>query len=227
MPTRLFQPQPPAQLVLFGFAAIARWTGGALVTGAYFAGLAISRFPVGGLARGYLRSFSDFFTTIFYVALGLLITVPSPRQVITELVFVAVILLLGCGETGSRVLAGLRPTSTDVVVIEGDPAVVERLARKGVTVLRGDAADPKVLREAQADRALAVVSTMRRADDNARVLSTASGPAVFVRVFSEQEAERVRAFGGHPVVEAELAAEALLNWHSAVLSGETAVGAAR
>jgi Kef-type K+ transport system membrane component KefB len=32
-------------LVLFGFAAVARWTGGALVTGAYFAGLAISRFP--------------------------------------------------------------------------------------------------------------------------------------------------------------------------------------
>jgi Kef-type K+ transport system membrane component KefB len=313
-------------LVLFGFAAIARWTGGALVTGAYFAGLAISRFPVGDLARGYLKSFSDFFTTVFYVTLGLLITVPGPGEVVTELVFVAAIvlvrpllllpvvrrsgltvrssietvtllaqagelavvvaivgvelghldeamlgavvavvavtmgivpwlssdrvtwrltgwypsrrkasfdkaptdhvLLLGCGETGSRVLAGLRPASSNVVVVEGDPAVVQSLARQGVHVLRGDAADPKILREAQADRAIAIISTMRRAEDNARLLSTVRGPAVFVRVFSEQEAAGVRELGGHPVVEAELAAEALLSWHAA-LSEKTAAETGR
>lgn len=312
-------------LVLFGFSAVARWTGGALVTGAYFAGLAISKFPVGDLSRGYLKSFSDFFTTIFYVTLGLLITVPSPGEVITEFVFVAVIvlarpllllpvvrrsgltvrssietvtllaqagelavivaivgvelghlregtlgavvavvaattaivpwlssnrvtwrltrwypsrakasldrapakhvLLLGCGETGSRVLAGLRSTSIEVVVIEGDPAVVQALARDGVSVLRGDAADPDVLREAHADRAMAIISTMRRAEDNARLLSTVRGPTVFVRVFSEPEAKHVRELGGRPVIEAELAAAALLDWHAAVLSGKTAADA--
>lgn len=308
--------------MLFGFAAVARWTGGALVTGAYFAGLAISRFPVGDLARGYLKSFSDFFTTIFYVTLGLLIAIPSSGAVITELVFVAVIVLvrpllllpvvrrsgltvrssietvtllaqagelavivaivgvelghlgestlgavvavvavttsivpwlssdrviwrltslypsrkglsidrplskhvvlLGCGETGSRVLAGLRQTATEVVVIEGDPAVVESLARQGVSVVRGDAADPAVLLGAQADRAKAVLSTMRRAHDNARLLSNVRGPVVFVRVFSEQEAEQIRELGGRPIVEAELAAAALLDWHASVVSGKTA-----
>lgn len=301
-------------LVLFGFTAIARWTGGALVTGAYFAGLAISRFPVGDLARGYLKSFSDFFTTIFYVALGLLITVPSPGDVVMELIFVAVIvlvrplillpivrrsgltvrasietvtllaqagelavivavvgveleqlrestlgvvvgvvalttalgpwlssdritwrltrwypsrgktsldtapvghvLLLGCGETGARVLAGLRAASREVVVIEGDPAVVEALAGEGVSVLRGDAADPELLREARADQAIAIISTMRRAEDNARLLSSVRGPVVFVRVFSEREATAIREGGGQPVVEAELAAEALVDWHA-------------
>jgi hypothetical protein len=303
-------------LVLFGFAAVARWTGGALVTGAYFAGLAISRFPVGDMARGYLKSFSDFFTTIFYVTLGLLMTVPSSGEVITELAFVAVIvlvrpllllpvvrrsgltvrssietvtllaqagelavivaivgvelghlgeatlgvvvavvavttgivpwlssdpvtwrltrwypsrtkvsfdeaptdhvLLLGCGETGSRVLAGLRPISSNVVVIEGDPAVVESLAREGVSVLRGDAADLEVLREAHADRAMVIVSTMRRAHDNARLLSNVRGPPIFVRVFSEQEADHVRELGGHPIVEAEIAATVLMKWHAEV-----------
>ncbi|MFW5876248.1 MAG: cation:proton antiporter [Myxococcota bacterium] len=307
-------------LVLFGFAAVARWTGGALVTGAYFAGLAISKFPVGDLARGYLKSFSDFFTTIFYVTLGLLIAVPSPGQVVTELVFVAIIvivrplillpvvrgsgltvrssietvtllaqagelavivavvgvelghlaeatlgavvavvavttgvvpwlssdrviwhltrwypsrrrvsfdkapsdhvLLLGCGETGSRVLAALRRTSRDVVVIDGDPEVVRSLARDGVSALRGDAADPEVLQVARADRATAILSTMRRAEDNARLLSNVRGPAVFVRVFSEQEANRVRELGGQPIVEAELAAQALLDWHAAMVSGK-------
>jgi Kef-type K+ transport system membrane component KefB/Trk K+ transport system NAD-binding subunit len=306
-------------LVLFGFAAVARRTGGALVTGAYFAGLAISRFPVGDMARGYLKSFSDFFTTIFYVTLGLLITVPSSRQVMTEIVFVTVIvfvrplfllplmrrsgltvhssieavtllaqagelavivaivgvelghlgeatlgavvavvavttsivpwlssdrvtwrltrgypfgrkvvfdkaptdhvLLLGCGETGSRVLAALCQTSSPVVVIEGDPAVVQALAQKGVFALRGDAADPEVLREAQADQATVILSTMRRAQDNVRLLANVRGPAVFVRVFSEQEANQIRELGGHPIVEAEVAAQALLGWHAAVVSG--------
>lgn len=310
-------------LVLFGFAAVARWTGGALVMGAYFAGLAISRFPVGDLARGYLKSFSDFFTTIFYVTLGLLITVPSPGEVITELVFVGVIvlvrpllllpvvrrsgltvrssietvtllaqagelavivaivgvelghlreatlgavvavvavttaivpwlssdrvtwrltrwypsrrkasldtastknvLLLGCGETGSRVLAGLRPTSSDVVVIEGDPAVVQALARDGVSVLRGDAGDPEVLRQARADRALAIISTMRRAEDNARLLSTVKGPTIFVRVFSEQEADHIRELGGRPVVEADIAATSLMKWHAEVKAAKDTI----
>lgn len=300
-------------LVLFGFSAVARWTGGALVTGAYFAGLAISRFPVGDLSRGYLKSFSDFFTTIFYVTLGLLVAVPSTRHVATELAFVMVVvlvrplflwplvrrsgltvrssietvtllaqagelavivaivgvelghlgeatlgavvavvavttgivpwlssdrvtwrltswypsgkravldtipsqhvLLLGCGETGSLVLAALRAAARDVVVIDGDPAVVRSLTQDSVPALRGDGADPEVLREAQADRAVAVISTMRRAEDNARLLSTVHGPLVLVRVFSEQEAEQIRELGGVPVVEAELAAESLIRWH--------------
>jgi len=313
-------------LVLFGFAAIARWTGGVLVTGAYFAGLAVSKFPTGDLARGYLKSFSDFFTTIFYVTLGMLITVPSPGEMITELVFVAVIvvarpllllfvahrggltirssietvtllaqagemavivaivgvelghlregtlgavvavvavttvivpwfssdritwrltrwyptwgkascdetpskhvLLLGCGETGSRVLAGLAelsPPAGNVVVIEGDPSVAQALARDGTIVLSGDAADPDILREANADGARAIISTLRRAQDNAQILSMVRGPMVFVRVFSYHEAEAVRELGGHPVVEAELVAEALINWHAALLSESTAV----
>lgn len=308
-------------LVLFGFAAVARWTGGALVTGAYFAGLAISKFPAGDLARGYLKSFSDFFTTIFYVTLGLLVAVPRPADVLTELVFVTAIVLvrpllllplvrrsgltvrssietvtllaqagelavivaivgvelghlgeatlsavvavvavttgivpwlssdrvvwrltrwypwrgkasldrvpadhvvlLGCGETGSRVLAGLRRASRDVVVIEGEPAVVDSLAREGVSILRGDAADPEMLREAHAAQAMAIVSTMRRAQDNARLLANVQGPTVFVRVFSEHEANQIRELGGKPVVEAELAAEALLDWHAAVVSERT------
>lgn len=302
-------------LVLFSFAAVAQWTGGVLVTGAYFAGLSISRFPVGDLARGYLKSFSDFFTTIFYVMLGLVITWSSPAGGVAELVLVATIVLvrplvllplvrrsgltvrssieavsllaqagelavivalvgmdlghigegtfgtvvavvaittatapwlssdrvtwrlthfypaparsslevapsdhlvlLGCGETGTALLAGLRDTGTQVVVIDDDPAVVEAVAEFGAIVLRGDAADPHVLEAAGAERAKVIVSTMRRADDNARLLASVRGPLVMVRVFSEQEADQVRALGGHPVIEAEVAADALLAWHAA------------
>jgi hypothetical protein len=70
------------------------------------------------------------------------------------------------------------------------------------------------LRAARADRARVVVSTMRRPDDNARLLGALPGHAVLIRVFSEPEAEQIRELGGHPVVEAELAADALLGWHA-------------
>lgn len=44
-----------------------------------------------------------------------------------------------------------------------------------------------------------------------------------MRVFSEQEAVKVRELGGRPIVEAELAAAALLDWHAAVEAEKTAV----
>lgn len=308
-------------LVLFLFAAGARWAGSPLVTGAYFAGMAISWFPVGGLARGYLKSFSDFFSTIFYVLLGLVVAVPSPADVVAELIFVAAlllvrpfvllplvrrtgltvrasieavtllaqagelavivalvgielghvdektlgvvaavvvttalvpllssdrstwrltrwypfggrssldaapsghVLLLGCGETGAVVLDRLRRAAVDVVVVDDDPAVVQSLRQQGVPVLRGDGANPDVLRAAGGDRARAVVSTMRRVNDNARLLSTLRGATVLVRVFSERDGERIRALGGHAVVEAEAAAEALMKWHTDMTTGSAA-----
>jgi Kef-type K+ transport system membrane component KefB len=308
-------------LVLFSFAAVARWTGGALVTGAYFAGLAISRFPVGDLARGYLKSFSDFFSTIFYVMLGLVVSLPSPSDGVAEAIFVAAlllvrpfvllplvrrtgltvrasieavtllaqagelavivaivgielghvsptmlgmvaavvvvttaiapwlssdrstwrltrwypssapaflaqapsdhVLLLGCGETGAALLHGLRGGSAQVVVVDDDPGVVRSLQQQGIRVLRGDGADPQVLQAARADRAKIVVSTMRRPDDNARLLGTLHGRVVLVRVFSAPEAEQIRQLGGHPVVEAEVAAESLLSWHAELASARS------
>jgi Kef-type K+ transport system membrane component KefB len=304
-------------LVLFAFAAVARWTGGALVTGAYFAGMAISGFPVGDLARGYLKSFSDLFSTMFYVLLGLVVSLPSRSDAVAEILFIAAlllarplvllplvrrtgftvhsaieavlllaqagelsiivvivgielghidpgmlgavaaivvvttgvmpwlsadamtwrlthwyparrlsslptqptghVLLLGCGETGAEVLSMLRGTSAEVVVVDDDPAVVRSLKKQGVTVLRGDGANPDTLAAAQAERAKAIVSTMRRMHDQARLLTTVRGPVVLVRVFSEQQAKYIRKLGGHPVVEAELAARDLLKWY-----GETA-----
>jgi monovalent cation:H+ antiporter-2, CPA2 family len=305
-------------LVLFAFAAVARSTGGVLVTGAYFAGLSISKFPVGDLSRGYLKSFSDFFTTTFYVMVGMLITFPSFPEILAEVIFVTAILLvrpvvllplvrrtgltvrssidavtllaqagelavivaivgmelghigenttgavvavvattmalspwisservvwklthwypfqskhslrgrpsghvilLGYGETGRALVAELSKREMAVVVIDDDPAVLESAEAPGMVVLRGDAADPTILREAGADRARAIVSTMRRPEDNARLLAGVQGAPVVVRVFSEGEAETIRRLGGYPVAEAELAAEAICDWYDSISS---------
>jgi Trk K+ transport system NAD-binding subunit len=81
-----------------------------------------------------------------------------------------------------------------------------------VTALRGDASDPDVLKSAGAAQAAAIVSTMRRLDDNLRLLEVFRGPPILVRVFSEAQAALVREAGGRPVAEAEVAADAFLRW---------------
>lgn len=303
-------------LILFAFAGAARWTGNPLVVGAYFAGLGISRFPSGGIARSYLKSFSDFFTMVFYVTLGMLVAAPNVTELIVESALVTAlllarsfvllplvrslrltvrasieavtlltaagelavivglvgmelghvgdhtlgviavvvvvttsvapwlssdpmtwrltrwyptsrataieprprdhVLLLGCGETGTTLLQRLAGTSVDVVVVDDDPEVIAALQKRDIRALRGDGASRDTLELAGASDATAIVSTMRRWEDNLRLLSMLKRPRIFVRVFSEPDAERVRELGGIPVTEVEVATQALLEWHAAL-----------
>lgn len=64
--------------LLFVFVSAAHLTGVSPVAGAFFAGFALARFPVNGVARGQLLSFNDFFQAIFFTALGGLVEVSSP-----------------------------------------------------------------------------------------------------------------------------------------------------
>jgi CPA2 family monovalent cation:H+ antiporter-2 len=55
---------------LFGFLGLAHGLGVPVVSGAFLAGIALSRFPVSGLVRGQIASLSDFFLAVFFVTLG-------------------------------------------------------------------------------------------------------------------------------------------------------------
>ncbi len=63
--------------VLFAFVGLADALRIPLAAGAFLAGVAVSRFPMSGLIRGQLSSFSDFFTAIFFLALGGILAPPS------------------------------------------------------------------------------------------------------------------------------------------------------
>ncbi|MCP5517859.1 MAG: cation:proton antiporter [Verrucomicrobiales bacterium] len=68
--------------LLFVFVSAAHLTGVSPVAGAFFAGFALARFPVNGVARGQLLSFNDFFQAIFFTALGGLVVVSSPAMLL-------------------------------------------------------------------------------------------------------------------------------------------------
>jgi CPA2 family monovalent cation:H+ antiporter-2 len=122
------------------------------------------------------------------------------------------VLLLGAGSTGMPLLEDLVLSGTDVVVVDDDPAIVRRLEEAGIPSIRGEASDPLVLREAGADGARVVVSTIRRPRDNAALLELAAEVPVLVRTFDEQDADWIRERGGRPILYSEATADGLLRW---------------
>jgi monovalent cation:H+ antiporter-2, CPA2 family len=80
--------------VLFAFAGACQVMGLPLVMGAYFAGMALSRFPEAGVVRSYVVSFSDFFSIVFFVTLGTVLVLPRPMDLLAEGILIASILLV-------------------------------------------------------------------------------------------------------------------------------------
>jgi Kef-type K+ transport system membrane component KefB len=125
------------------------------------------------------------------------------------------ILLLGCGDNGMPLLETLIAAGRDVVVVDDDPAVIERLEQGEVACLRGDGTDWEVLRAARAREAKLIISTVRRPTENEAVLAYAPGVPMIARVFEPWEAEALRAHGGVPVLYSEAAATDFLTWLAA------------
>lgn len=126
------------------------------------------------------------------------------------------LLLLGAGRTARPVLDALVASDVDLVVIEEDPATINQLREQGITCIRGDAADPAVLRDAGVHRARAVVSMIRRPLNLATLFRYVdANTPVLVRVFEDEEAEAVRTHGGTPISFAHATANAFFDWFDA------------
>lgn len=294
------------------FLGLAAWLDLPLLVGAFLAGVALSGFPTSGLVRPLLESIGDFFSAIFYTALGALLGSATGLELAQAVALAALVVLvtpplvavmaersglatrpavesglllaqtseislvvglygvlegqitgsaftviglatlitmlltpllsndrvawalvrlrptrgtirplpemaghvvvLGSGETGLPLLETLLGADCGVVVVDDDPAVVERLRDADLHVLRGDAGDVEVLKRAHVREARVITSTIRRPEDNLRILRFLPGVPFIARVFERADAERIRALGGTPVLYSEAAAESLLEW---------------
>lgn len=122
------------------------------------------------------------------------------------------ILVLGAGTTGLPLVETLFASGYDVVVVDDDPDAVARLREADVPVIRGEATDTEVLEQARARSARLITSTIRRPEDNRRLLEQVSGIPVLVRVFEDHDAEWVRQMGGTPILYSEATADRMLQW---------------
>ncbi len=303
---------------LFVFAGLADLLALPFVVGAFFAGFALSSFPVNGVARSLLTSLSSFFLAIFFTALGALVVFPGPLLTLKAFAFVALVLLvtpplvavlaewkgglssrnsimsglllaqtsefslvlglfalhaheipaevmsvivivavstmtitpllatdrvarrllhfhpvhrrlatetelrdhvlvLGLGSEGMWAVKPLRQAGHEVVVIDHDPVVIEHLERAGVSCIRGDATDEKVLQRAGFTQAKLVLVSMPNMNEVLRVLryKRPEGLPVVVRVFEEEDANAIERLGGIAVLNSRAAAEAFMTWFEA------------
>lgn len=122
------------------------------------------------------------------------------------------VLLLGFGSAGMWVVKPLRANGADILVVDDDPVVIERLRNAGIACLRGDGSDEQVLARAGARKARLIVASMRRAAEAAKVLQHVKGVPVIVRVFEESDAELIRRQGGIVVMNSQAAADAFMTW---------------
>jgi Kef-type K+ transport system membrane component KefB len=80
--------------LLFVFLSIARGLGLPLVVGAFLAGVGLSAFPVNGIVREQLDSIGDFFSAIFFTALGGILVLPSLLQLLQGIGLALLVLLV-------------------------------------------------------------------------------------------------------------------------------------
>jgi CPA2 family monovalent cation:H+ antiporter-2 len=81
-----------ALAVLFIFSTMAYLLHLPYLVGAFFAGFAISAFPMNGLVRGMLGSLSGFFLALFFISAGAFLTLPSLTMLGHSLIFIVVLI---------------------------------------------------------------------------------------------------------------------------------------
>jgi CPA2 family monovalent cation:H+ antiporter-2 len=94
-----FKPDEEALLLwivsfLFLFLGVASAFKLPLVVGAFFAGFSFSAFPVHGIVRGLLKSISDFFLALFFIALGAVVGFPEGRLWLDALQFAVLVVFI-------------------------------------------------------------------------------------------------------------------------------------
>lgn len=80
--------------VLFGFISFSTALGLPMVAGAFLAGIALSPFPVNGIVRAELASIASFFLAVLFTALGALLVLPSPGELLAALALAATVVLV-------------------------------------------------------------------------------------------------------------------------------------
>lgn len=102
------------------------------------------------------------------------------------------VVLVGSNRMGESILEALRDEGEDVVVVDFDPDVVDRLRKKKIVSLFGDIADIEIQERAQLLGAKLVISTVPDVDDNLILLRNLSGKRNIKVVVMAKEIEDAR-----------------------------------
>ncbi len=100
------------------------------------------------------------------------------------------IVVCGYGRMGHNIADSLIGTGRKVVIIENEPNVIGEIEHEGRMVVKGDASEEEVLREAGIERASALVATLGTDADNLFLTLTARGMNDSLNIIARAEDER-------------------------------------
>jgi voltage-gated potassium channel len=98
-------------------------------------------------------------------------------------------IVCGAGRVGAGVIRDISRSGHDLVVIEGDESIADRLLAQGQLVLMGDATTEDVLKAAGIERALGIVCAVSSDPDNLYITLTARDLNKDVRIISRANDE--------------------------------------
>jgi len=106
------------------------------------------------------------------------------------------IVLIGCHRMGHNILRSIEELGKEFSVIDFNPLIIERLQRRGIKAVYGDAADPEIRERAAVQEARLVISTIPSLADSERLLAEirAANPSAKIIVTAEDEAGAVRLY---------------------------------
>ena len=117
------------------------------------------------------------------------------------------LILIGYGRVGRLIAAGLRAGNRGFVVVEEQADTAEEAQLAGMTVIRGNATDDQVLREAGIDRASALLIAIPEGYEAGAIAEKARTLApkleVIARAHSDDEVEHLRRHGAAHVIMGE------------------------
>lgn len=140
---------------------------------------------------GYVIMHADTFYRLLARPLSIFEKKKTKEIKIPEQGFRKPVVLVGCHRVGESIAAAL--PREDILIIDFDPDVVERMSRKGYSVLFGDIADKEVLDLARISEARLVISTSPDFEDGLGILESVGRmerrPKVILRAETDEEAK--------------------------------------
>ncbi len=153
----------------------------------------------------YSIIFSNHIYKFFSPFLGLFETKNAHENRVGEKKLENHIILVGFRKMGQEILHALeKDENNEVIVIDFDPDIVEKLRQDGFQSLFGDIADPEIQDMAGLDKAKFIISTVSDIEDNSILLRRVSKldkkPIVVVLALEKDEAEELYREGADYVV---------------------------
>lgn len=155
----------------------------------------------------YFITYSNTLYKFFLPVLGVFESKSAKDEELAEAVKDHVI-LVGANRMGEGILKALQKKKENVIVVDFDPQIVEKLKKENVETFFGDISDPEIQEAVGIEKASLIISTVSDPEDALMLLKSIKklkGPKVIVAAFEKSDAKEFYKEGADYVIMPHIA----------------------